>query len=94
MKVQLSAVLVLVTLAVSGSLQGVGMFKPGTFKPSMFKPGMLLALAGISFGLAQESGDAAAGPATLAVSQTDELGEFLVDADGMTLYMFTSYYVY
>ena len=28
-------------------------------------------------------------PATLAITQTDKLGKFLVDGDGMTLYMFT-----
>ena len=55
----------------------------------MLKLSILLALAGTSSSLAQESGGAAAGPAALAVSQTDELGEFLVDAEGMTLYMFT-----
>ncbi len=54
----------------------------------------LLVVIGTSFGLAQESGGeaagAASGPAALGVSQTDDLGEFLVDAEGMTLYMFTS----
>lgn len=54
----------------------------------------LLVVIGTSFGLAQESGGAASGgemsgPAALGVSQTDDLGEFLVDAEGMTLYMFT-----
>ena len=54
----------------------------------------LLIVIGTSFGAAQESGGEAAGgasgPAALAVSQTDELGEFLVDAEGMTLYLFTN----
>ncbi len=45
----------------------------------------LLIVIGTSFGFAQEAGGAAA----LGVSQTDDLGEFLVDAEGMTLYLFT-----
>ena len=53
----------------------------------------LLIVIGTSFGLAQEvAGEAAggaSGPAALEVSQTGDLGEFLVDAEGMTLYMFT-----
>ena len=52
----------------------------------------LLAVSGTSFGLAQSGGEAAggaSGPAALEVSQTGDLGEFLVDAEGMTLYMFT-----
>lgn len=53
----------------------------------------LLIVIGTSFGSAQESeGEAAggaSGPAALAVSQTGDLGEFLVDAEGMTLYLFT-----
>lgn len=52
----------------------------------------LLVVIGTSFGFAQ-SGEAAAGgasgPAALGVSQTGDLGEFLVDAEGMTLYLFT-----
>ena len=59
----------------------------------------LLIVIGTSFASAQESGGAASGgemsggasgPAALAVSQTGDLGEFLVDAEGMTLYMFTN----
>ena len=50
----------------------------------------LLVLTSTSFGLAQSSGGAAGGPAALGVSQTDDLGEFLVDAEGMTLYLFTN----
>lgn len=55
----------------------------------MLKGTVLLVLLGVSLGFAQDSGGVAAGPAALAVSQNDELGEFLVDAEGMTLYMFT-----
>ncbi len=55
----------------------------------------LLIVIGTSFAWAQESGGemsggAMSGPAALEVSQTDDLGEFLVDAEGMTLYMFTN----
>ncbi len=58
-----------------------------------------LFVIGTSLALAQESGGemsggemsggAMSGPAALAVSETGDLGEFLVDAEGMTLYMFT-----
>lgn len=44
---------------------------------------LLVALLGSSFGLAQ-SGDA-----TVATSETPDLGTFLTDAEGMTLYLFT-----
>lgn len=45
---------------------------------------LLLAALCISLALAQDAGDA-----TLTVSQSDELGDFLVDAEGMALYLFT-----
>ena len=72
------------TPVVTGSSQEVGMKYVITG---------LLAVIGTSFGLAQSGGEApagASGPAALEVSQTADLGEFLVDAEGMTLYMFTS----
>lgn len=50
-----------------------------------------LILLGTGVASAQDAsgGAAPAGAANLAVSQNDELGSFLVDADGMTLYLFT-----
>jgi predicted lipoprotein with Yx(FWY)xxD motif len=52
--------------------------------------GVLIFLC-FTLGTAQETSGGAAveGPATVGVSQNDELGDFLVDADGMTLYLFT-----
>lgn len=49
----------------------------------MKRTALLLMTLALPLALAQE------GATTLNVSQNDELGDFLVDAEGMTLYMFT-----
>lgn len=51
----------------------------------------LLMITGMGVVRAQDTSGGAApeGTVSLAVSQSDELGSFLVDADGMTLYLFT-----
>lgn len=52
--------------------------------------GMVLLLAS-STALAQASGgESSSGAAMVGLSQSDDLGEFLVDAEGMTLYLFTN----
>jgi predicted lipoprotein with Yx(FWY)xxD motif len=58
----------------------------------MFKVaiGMVLLLAS-STALAQASGgEGSSSAAMVGLSQSDDLGEFIVDAEGMTLYLFTN----